>query len=60
MGEITQLSPKVSLQSNWGVSAVFLLVKTILVLLDQSISYDVAAVAAIASAAVDAAVVRVV
>jgi hypothetical protein len=36
------------------------LAKAILVLLDQSISYDVAAVAAIASAAVDAAVVRVV
>jgi hypothetical protein len=58
LGEITQLSPRVSLQSNWGVLAVFLLAKTFLVLLDQSISYDVTAVVAIASATVDAADVK--
>jgi hypothetical protein len=38
LGDLTHLVSRVSFPSNWGISAGFLLAKTILVLLDLSIS----------------------
>jgi hypothetical protein len=52
LGDITELRSGVSFPSNMRISAVFLLAKTIFVLVDRRISDDIAAFAATAAAAV--------